>query len=353
MADFNRRTRTISRMGNELRQGKRPGLSEAKTEMIMSQLREMYPDQYVNKYPINKRKDEWAPMVSVLGDNLTLFDQRRREATSQSDMSEFIPPTTEKLMAPFTSEGQQRYYTIFGEGKTEILLPEPTSLIDITWKATYPPEGFDEAFRLNMRDSGKATAITLSPMESRLQRSKVRSVIDRIRSTRPVEYGVRQNDAYTILDALSSMKEKEVTVSYSAVNDKVQFMAGDRSTALNVITLPHKRYSKRDEYAIYRTKDLEDAFRSYLATDYASSAFLSFSSDRLFTMRFNVTEPTPGYVKHPIREIEAMNKEDQQKMREAKAQGEVIFMAKAAETGTKQESLPLGSLGNSRHKKRR
>jgi hypothetical protein len=272
----------------------------------------MYPDQYVNKYPISKKRDEWAPMISVLGENLTLFEQRRKEENAQSDMSEFIPPTTEKLVAPYISEGEQRYYTIFSEGRTEILLPEPTSLIDIRWNATYPPE-FEEAFRLNLRENGKAGSITLSPMESRLQRQKVRSVLDRIRDSRAVEYGIKQVDAYSVLKLLESTNEKDTSVAYSAVNDTVQFIAGNKTASVSVGAFPRKRHSKRDEYAIYRTRDLEDAFRSYLASDYASGAFLSFSTDKLFTMRFIIHEPMPGYVRHPIREIESMNKEQQER----------------------------------------
>ncbi len=348
MADFNRRTRRISRTAIELKQGKRPGLTEAKTELVMAQLREMYPDQYVNKYPINKKRDEWAPMVSVLGENLSLFEQRRKEETSKSDLSEFIPPTTEKLLAPYISEGAQRYYTILGEGRTEILLPETTSLIDIRWNATYPPEGFDEMFRLNLRENGKSGTITLSPMESRVQRAKVRSVLERIRDTRPVEYGIRQNNVYEVIKFLEDVKDKETTVSYSEANDRIQLMAGSKSVSIDATAHPHRRNSKRDEYAIYRTRDLEDAFRAYLASDYASSAFVSFSNDSLFTMRFNITEAMPGYVKHPIREMETMGKVEQEKAREAKAQGEVMIMAAPSGTTAKHENLPLGSLGNTR-----
>lgn len=351
MADFKQRPRLSSRTSLELRQAKRQGMTEAQTEMVMAQLREMYPDQYVNKYPISKRRDEWAPMVSVLGENLSLFEQRRKEANSQSDMSEFIPPTTEKLVAPFISEGAQKYYTIFGEGKTELMLPETTSLIDIRWNMTYPPEGFEEAFRLNLRENGKAGSITLSPMESRIQRAKVRSVIDRIRSTRAVEYGMRQNDAYNVLKLLEKTGEKEVTVSFSAINDAVQFTAGGDTASLNITAFPHGRHSKRDEYAVYRTADLADAFASYLSSDFVSSAYISFGSDRLFTMRFNVVEAKPGYVKHPIRELEAMNREAQEKAREVKAQGEVMIMAAPSGTAGRSENLPLGSLGNSRRKK--
>lgn len=353
MADFNKRTATVSRTGIVFKDQKRKGFSEAKTEMIMSQLREMYPDQYVNKYAINKRKDEWAPMISVLGENLELFEQRRKEAHAETDMSEFIPPTTEKVLAPFVESGSQKYYTIFGEGKTEVLFPRPTSLVDVTWSMTYPQEGFDEAFRLNLREGGKTGSITLSPMESRLQRAKVRSAIDRIRKTRPVEYVIRPNEAHQILQELDAMKEKNVTLSFNASSETIGFMAGDKSTTVRTAAIPHGRSRIADEYAVYSRNDLKDAFSSYLATDDASNAMISFDTGRLFTMRYNIIEPTAGYVKYPIREIEAMTKKQQQMARERKSEGSVMIMASHADSSGSGERIPLGSLSTGKGRNKR
>jgi hypothetical protein len=344
VADFKEtKQRTVSRIG-ELKQQKKTGLSESRTELIMQQLREMYPEQYVNKYPINKRKDEWAPMISVLGENLNLFETQYKKVNVESDMSNYIPPTTEKILSVYLNEGRQKYYTIFGEGNTEILFPSQTSMIDVRWKSTYPDQ-HNEAFRLNLRDNGKATSVTLMPFESRLQRRKVKDAIDKVWKSRPVEYSFNQKSATDILDYLEKVKEKEVVLFFNAKTDSVEFLSGDKAPSIGVNVLEHGS-RKRDTYAVYRTADIENAMKTYLASDNTSKAAISFDVDTLFTMRFRIAEPAPGYYQAPVREFEAMSREAQEKVRETNAEGNVMIFVASTDTSGRNESLPLGSLGN-------
>ena len=353
MAEFRQRKRNVSRTGLVFKKEKRKGLSEAKTELIMAQLREMYPDQFVNKYPINKSKDEWAPMISVLGENLELFEKRRKEEYLETDMSQFIPPTTEKIIAPLLSGSSNRYYTIFGEGRTELLLRSPEALIDISWKQTYPAEGFDEVFRLNIMEGGKSVNLTLSPFESRLQRTEVRGIIERIKKTRPVEYSLRQNDAYGIMNSIETMSGSKVMVSYNPTDQTLSFSGGEESISVSTSANARGKHKVSESMGIYSKKQLLNVFRSFLASDYVSSGFISFDSDKMLTMRFNASESAQGYVKYPIREIEQMNKEEQQKANEAKAQGEVFIMIAPADANGKHESLPLSSLNAKKQKIKR
>ena len=264
MAEFRQRKRNVSRTGLVFKKEKRKGLSEAKTELIMAQLREMYPDQFVNKYPINKSKDEWAPMISVLGENLELFEKRRKEEYLETDMSQFIPPTTEKIIAPLLSGNSNRYYTIFGEGRTELLLRGPEALIDISWKQTYPAEGFDEVFRLNIMEGGKSVNLTLSPFESRLQRTEVRGIIERIKKTRPVEYSLRQNDAYGIVNSIEKMSGSKVMVSYNPTDQTLSFSGGEESISVSTSANARGKHRVSESMGIYSKKEILNVFRSSL-----------------------------------------------------------------------------------------
>ena len=100
MADFRQTTR-------EPVHKKLKGLTYEKTDEVLAQLREMYPEQYVNRYAISKHRNEYAPMISVLGGNLNLFEKRAKEEHLEFDFTQYIPPTTERILAPYVSGGRQ------------------------------------------------------------------------------------------------------------------------------------------------------------------------------------------------------------------------------------------------------
>lgn len=348
MADFRQTTR-------EPVHKKLKGLTYEKTDEVLAQLREMYPEQYVNRYAISKHRNEYAPMISVLGGNLNLFEKRAKEEHLEFDFTQYIPPTTERILAPYVSGGRQKYYTIFGEGNTDILFPTKNGVVFIDWKATFPAEGFDEAFRLNYREDGNTGTITLSKMESRLQRAKVRAEINRIARTRNVEYSVTSANATRIVAFLDELKDKTVQLWHDPSNDTLTFsrVGGGASLTVDAEKFTHGKGGESESVGIYDTGDIENAFASYMATEFSSNAMVSFGSGRVFAMQYNIMEPTPGYVRHPIRDLAVMKAADQEKAREAKADGHVMILSQPVEIGGSRERISLGISGNTKSKKGR
>ena len=347
MADF-RQTTARSASPKKLK-----GLTYEKTDEVLAQLREMYPEQYVNRYAISKHRNEYAPMISVLGNNLKLFEKRVREEHLEFDFSQYIPPTSERILSPYVSGGKQKYYTIFGEVNTDILFPTRNGLVFIDWKATFPAEGFDEAFRLNFRENGSTGTITLSKMESRLQRAKVRAEINKIERNRSVEYSVKSTDALRIVAFLDEIKDKNVQLWHDPSNNMLTITAinDGKSISVNTETFRHGKGGETNSTGMYSTDELQDAFLSYASTEFSSDAMISFGGDRLFAMRYDIIEPTPGYVQHPIRELAAMKAADQEKAREAKAVGHVLVLSQAAESNGRAEKISLGIAANAKSKK--
>lgn len=349
MADF-RQTTARSASPKKLK-----GLTYEKTDEVLAQLREMYPEQYVNRYAISKHRNEYAPMISVLGKNLQLFEKRAKEEHLEFDFSQYIPPTTERILAPYVSGNKQRYYTIFGEGNTDILYPTKNGVVFIDWKATFPAEGFDEAFRLNLRENGTIGTITLSKMESRLQRARVRAELDKIVRNRNVEYSVKPNDAARAATFIQNIRDREVQLWYDPSNSSITItgMKGGGTLTIDAERFTHGKGGDGNNIGIYDADDIEDAFLSYTATEYASKAMLSFGEGRLFTMRYNLIEPTPGYVRHPIRELAAMKPAEQEKAREAKADGHVLIVTQSISYAGRPEKVKIGISGNAKPKKGR